>query len=483
MKRGRRRRWLLVAGLVLFPLLLLAVLYFYVEHLGQVELQAALAEADRLDPGWQLDDLLGRRSQYADDDNSAVQVVRVKALLPNGWTTKKEFSDLFTGLPSPHQLDAVQVKALRQEMANAAAALPEARKLADLPHGRFPEQPNALVSSLKAVLNTRNPQDVAELLRYDALLLAQEGALDGALRSTRGVVNAGRSIGDEPARPAQLVRMACRGVAVGSLERVLAQGEPAPQPLGDLQRLLEEDEAENLVLHGARGDRAVADHLLANVENDTLTMGDLLGPPGLGMSQREAFGISLVVSSSGFASNRAGLLRFTTQVVEAAKLPPEQQPPQIKKLDADIRNRDFLVQLLAPRGLKVTEANQRSLALLRCAIVALAAERYRRSHKTWPVSAEALVADGLLKQVPADPYDGAPLRYRVSDDRVVLYSIAQDLQDNGGTFDGKAGATPGTDVGFTLWNVEQRRRLPLPAAESTPAPGDEPDQAPAVPQP
>jgi hypothetical protein len=329
---------------------------------------------------------------------------------------------------------------------------------------------------LKTVLNTRDPQGVAGLLRYDALLLAQEGDLDGALRSTRGVVNAGRSIGDEPARVAQLVRMACRGVAVGSLERVLAQGEPALAGLADLQRLLEEDEAENLVLHGARGDRAVVNHLLENVQNGTVPMGDLLGPTGLGLSKREAFAASLLASAPSLESQRAGLLRFVTRVVETAKLPPEQQPQQVKRLDADIRNQAFLVQMIAPRGLKVTEANQRNLALLRCAIVALATERYRRAHNAWPASVEGLVADGLLKQVPTDPYDGAPLRNRVRDDRVVIYSVAQDLQDNGGTFDGKAGATKGTDVGFTLWNVSQRRLLPLPAAESTPEPNDNPDQ-------
>jgi len=76
--------------------------------------------------------------------------------------------------------------------------------------------------------------------------------------------------------------------------------------------------------------------------------------------------------------------------------------------------------------------------------------------------------------VPTDPYDGAPLRYRRHDDRVVVYSIGMDLQDNGGTFDGKSGVTKGTDLGFTLWDVAQRRRLlPLPAAEPpAPAPGE-----------
>src|SRR5262249_36025421 len=69
-----------------------------------------------------------------------------------------------------------------------------------------------------------------------------------------------------------------------------------------------------------------------------------------------------------------------------------------------------------------------------------------------------------------DPYDGAPLRYRMREGGVVLYSVAQDLQDNGGTFDGKAGATKGTDLGFTLWDVSHPPLLPLPPSASTPDP-------------
>src|SRR5262249_39113782 len=91
-KPGPRRRWLVVAGLVALPLLLWAVISSYVGPLADVDLQAALAEADRLDPGWRLDDLLHRRTKSTDGDNPALQVLRAKALLPYGWGAKKEFN-------------------------------------------------------------------------------------------------------------------------------------------------------------------------------------------------------------------------------------------------------------------------------------------------------------------------------------------------------------------------------------------------------
>jgi hypothetical protein len=226
------------------------------------------------------------------------------------------------------------------------------------------------------------------------------------------------------------------------------------------------------MLCGRRGERAGMDHLMANMQNGTVKTADILGAAGLrlGLGNADVVELALVTySPSNLKSQRADMLRLMTQLVEAAKLPPEEQPQTNKRLDIDVRSHGLLVRSLMPAIIKVAEANQRSLAVMRCAIAALAVERYRRAHGDWPASLSQLVADGLLKQMPTDPFDGAPLRYRRHDDRVVLYSIGMDLQDNGGTFDGKSGWTKGTDVGFTLWNVSQRRLLPLPAAEP-PAP-------------
>jgi hypothetical protein len=68
---------------------------------------------------------------------------------------------------------------------------------------------------------------------------------------------------------------------------------------------------------------------------------------------------------------------------------------------------------------KQAEANRRT------ATTALAVERYRLQHGRWPDSLEALVSAQLLRQVPLDPYDGKPLRYRPSADGVWSILLAQ----------------------------------------------------------
>jgi hypothetical protein len=54
-----------------------------------------------------------------------------------------------------------------------------------------------------------------------------------------------------------------------------------------------------------------------------------------------------------------------------------------------------------------------------------------------------------------------PLRYRRLADRVVVYSVGLDKQDNGGNI-GKVPNAPGTDLGLRLWDINRRRQRPTP---------------------
>src|SRR5262249_29498847 len=161
---------------------------------------------------------------------------------------------------------------------------------------------------------------------------------------------------------------------------------------------------ENVYLCGVRGERAGMDHVMENLQKGTVKLKDVLATAGIGTgsSPVDAVEAALITYAPGNLKNqRAGMLRLMTEMGETAQLPPEQQRgPNRKQIDLDFRNLGMLLRSVMPAMSKVAEANQRSLAQLRCASAALAAERYRRAHGDWPASLEQLVADGLLKQVP-----------------------------------------------------------------------------------
>ena len=94
--------------------------------------------------------------------------------------------------------------------------------------------------------------------------------------------------------------------------------------------------------------------------------------------------------------------------------------------------------------------HHRITAELRCARAALAAERFRMRTARLPNALDELVP-ALLDEVPLDPFDAQPLRFKITDDGVVIYSIGENRGDDGGdvALRPKLGQRS-MDVGFRL---------------------------------
>src|SRR5262249_34163113 len=89
-KSRARGRWWKVAlrafvALVLVCLGLVFAVRAYYLHKAEARLKAAMAEADRLDPGWRGGELLAGQEDVPEDQNSALHVMAAAALLPANW--------------------------------------------------------------------------------------------------------------------------------------------------------------------------------------------------------------------------------------------------------------------------------------------------------------------------------------------------------------------------------------------------------------
>jgi hypothetical protein len=406
-------------------------------------LREAVAEADRLDPGWRWDELEAKRATVADADNSAFGVLRAHRLLPSPWpdwqanpTTADLDVDRGLGELTPAApLAPEQASALAGALAAAQPALAEARRLKELPHGRYPVlwDPAGLRFSVPHV---QAAQAVVRLLTYDELLREQAGDIDRALESCRGLLNVARSFGDEPEVLAQRTRLEMRGAACRRLERTLARGEPSETGLAALQRLLEDEEAQPLFLHGARGLRCDLDGLLSPARPD------LAQQPG----------VRLRVTAAAYG--RPATLRLTTRLVEIAKLPVEDQEEELRRQgllgaeDAPLRAATSFANRIQKATAALSGGQLRSQAELRCAVVAVAAERYRRARGGWPPSLEDLVPE-YLHGVPLDPFGKKPLRYRRLADGVRIDCTGPAAEDGPDS--------PEDDVGLRLWDPAHRR--------------------------
>jgi hypothetical protein len=472
----RRRRWPYLVILVLLAVVVLIALYVRRDLASERELQAALAETDRLDPRWRLEDIEADRAVVPDAINSGTPATAAKQLIPKQWPFWQFLSQLpdpqvaalalsFGNVEPQQQLNEEQVTALRDEMKRAEVALAEARKLVDLPEGRYPitYSPDFIGTLLP---HAQNPREIAALLGHDALLRGQDNDPDGALASCRGILNAGRSLGDEPFLVSMLVRIAVRGIAVSRTQRVLAQGEPSEEALRQFQRLLEKEESEPLFLVAARGERAGQDKLMEAIQAGKVNISarEMAMMSGLGRDSNNGPTLSefLLLRNSAFKkSQRAATLRWMDRYVEIAKLPPEKRNGEFQQLEATLKDQPLFVRLLMPAMSKMADVAQRGDAAVRCAILAVAAERYRRAQGHWPETLDALKEAGYLRAIPTDPYDGQPLRWRRLDAGIVVYAVGLD-----GLYDGvkrdRQNQSPSLDVDFRLWDVAKRRQPPVP---------------------
>jgi hypothetical protein len=94
--------------------------------------------------------------------------------------------------------------------------------------------------------------------------------------------------------------------------------------------------------------------------------------------------------------------------------------------------------------------------MFRCALVALATERYRMRYSHWPDTLDALVPE-FLDEPPVDPFDEKPLRYLRDEEGVIVYSVGEDGVDDGGEVRRQSGSRiAAPDVGFRFFDPELR---------------------------
>ena len=82
-RQKRRRMWRSLAAAFATAVLLLLGLFFYRRHQSERALEDAIAETDRLDPGWRLEDLLKRQSALPAEQNAALHITAAHAILAN----------------------------------------------------------------------------------------------------------------------------------------------------------------------------------------------------------------------------------------------------------------------------------------------------------------------------------------------------------------------------------------------------------------
>ena len=146
------------------------------------------------------------------------------------------------------------------------------------------------------------------------------------------------------------------------------------------------------------------------------------------------------------------ILDYMDNCIEAARLPLSERVARFRQIEKDLNELSVLhvmIKVLAPAMSRIGEIDLRLHAHLDLAKAALAIERYRLATGGVPSELAELVP-AYLDEVPIDPFDARPIRYKRTEPGYLLYSVMEDGEDNGGLEKSKAGRGEPYDLCFIV---------------------------------
>lgn len=268
-------------------------------------------------------------------------------------------------------------------------------------------------------------RSLVRLLELEAILHAEKGNGESAIDSIRSCFGIARSLVKEPLSICQLVRGGCQSVAISTIEQVINRIKLTDEQLVELIECVQNAERISDMSYAFVGERCSGISFFKAPES---VDPDLIG----GIPFRPALALYKAI---GMADSDAIIyLDLMDDYIKCAQLPPFERLNAAKAIEAKRKSTSqahILLHVIVPAFSTITSIDTRNIAQLCTARVALAIERYRLATGKLPNALVDLVPD-YLDSVPRDPFDGNDLRYKKLETCFVVYSIGEDLVDDGG---------------------------------------------------
>jgi len=506
------RRSLLWQGLL--GLCLIACIAFiawaFHDYYEQWQLAQVIAEIDAADPHWRWEDVQARRSIIPDDQNmgNAINDIVIGLRLHNMNTRMKDlpalpWKDAYVELFTKYKIETYDIflenhpnavlprkwkgpVAKVMGMNPAPELLEKMRQLTNYSTGRFEHRKK---KTNVLMVDVQGSHTIKEFLSYDVMLSLEAGDTATAYRDVAAMLASARVYDHEDFPISSMVRSSVVNAAMRSLERILARSNSVPvEALITLQQAFEREEScmPSLVSY-LRFFRAYYDQMLAETQCGMITFTDFMDEKrGSTFPARksnltgwkqvdeiiETIRPELFLESwarpQSWTMERKHMLQFHSELVQWGSLEEHRLLPELQRLKREgVRLSPFFAAIFGQKyseyqadgGYVIAErwakAYLNHRATCRATAAALAAERYRLEHGTWPTSWEQLMPK-YLATVPIDPFTSKPLFLKVLPDGLVIYSVGSNGIDDGGSIARTAVNEPTLDIGFRLWNPAQR---------------------------
>ncbi|MAY74149.1 MAG: hypothetical protein CMJ31_05360 [Phycisphaerae bacterium] len=293
----------------------------------------------------------------------------------------------------------------------------------------------------------RRERTLARLLDADAALAAVDGDADRVVTRIRSLMALGQHLGHPPVLLHELIRLSVHAKAITRLLHVLAN---FPDLL-DEERLEQVHNAMSEVRRrGAgisyEGERLLLKDFLQQVYTEAGTVSPIglhryanTYMPGVLPSDSTVVTALLALFASDRDEVESRVEAFVDRSAELAKTPLYLWPDDRSDIDAlraDAKRFPadpsvILLDTMLPVTRYRADASQTLQQGLDAAIVAIALARHRAAKGAWPATLDE-IDKTLLPEIPIDRFDGQPLRYHLTDEGPLLYSVGYDTDDDNG---------------------------------------------------
>jgi len=377
-------------------------------------------------------DLAGK--PIPDSENAAVTYQKALKLLPRP-SDERDSKTLDRFLdPKERSSDPPLWAQAKEIVQRYSGALPIAREAATKPKCRF-------AVDWRDPLNAEFPhyrrlRFLTRLAGTKAVLEARAGDSEGAIESVELAYGMNAALRDEPGLIAVLVRYAmirCASQSLADTARYgaidgadairLARALSQIQLMGSMAKAYQGERAEGIVIFGQQRSGWGSDADSARVR------GFYNAFPG----------------SLWLDSDEAYYLGEMARQIKGANLPYRVMKPHFRAVDPP---RYALISgILISTHLRATAARDRAIASLAGDQLFLGLVAYRDRFGSYPASLADLKK--VNWQLPEDPFSGKPFVYHRKGSGFVLYSIGDDLKDNGGV------EPNGNKPGDIVWKLDR----------------------------
>ncbi len=288
-------------------------------------------------------------------------------------------------------------------------------------------------------------RQVARLLQLHRQYETSKGNVGAAIADTRAMFRLADHASRSPLLITALMSIAIDAMAVKNAEEVLPTLTTSPQVT---QLGIDDPERIGRMMRRAfTCEEAFGIATFSDLIDGRVNLAALVGTPGSnGPTPTFAGGafVRLCLMGDDLDDYRETLATIRQLLAR----PYHEVQSQLRELDDKPHHaKGIMTAMLIPAFHGAVSTSARMTAQLECTRLAAAATQYRIARGQLPPTLQSLMPE-YLTEIPLDPFDGKPLRMKLTADKLVTYSVGPDLKDDGGVeIDNK---TKTGDITFTL---------------------------------